>query len=81
MITWTHNISNRSIARDIHVLDVDRDMVRQLLEGGAIVSLTPNGEFAFASHTLERAIRCASPGDLIIWPDGRTFYCSDSRDD
>ena len=75
MITWTHNISNRSIARDIHVSDVDKDMVRQLLETGAIVTLTLSGEFAFASHTLTRAIRCADNGDLLIWPDGKTFYC------
>jgi hypothetical protein len=81
MITWTNIVTQKTITCEAYVLDSDKDVVRRLLEEGAIVSLTPNGEFAFASHTLARAIRCASAGDFLIWPDGLGLYCSESRRD
>jgi hypothetical protein len=81
MFTWKNNISNRNIARDIHVACFDEDMVKRLLEEGAIVTLSSAGEFAFASHTPERAIRCAATGDLLIYPDGKIFYCGSTMAD
>jgi hypothetical protein len=81
VFSWMNNISDKRIDRDIHVADFDRSLVCELLEHGAIVTLTISGEFAFASHTLERAIRCASNGDLLIYPDGKTFYCGSSMAD
>lgn len=81
MLTWTNSVTQKAIICDHYVVDTDKDIVGRLLEEGAIVTLTPNGEFAFASHTLTRAIRCASAGDLLIWPDGLSLYCSDGRRD
>jgi hypothetical protein len=81
MITWTNIVTQKTIICDTYIVDSDKDVIRRLLEEGAIVSITQQGEFAFASHTLARAIRCASAGDFIIWPDGLGLYCSESRRD
>lgn len=78
MLTWTNNIGNEQVFADVEVNSHEVQEVANMLANGHIVAINKQGGFIFCTPFERRAIRWASKGDSIIWPDGRVFTCADS---
>lgn len=62
----------------IDVAEFDQELITLCLREGAIVNISGRGgAFQFASMSVDRALRTAMAGDILIHPSGKTFVVGD----